>query len=389
MINFNLNEFLLAISFALDYAELDMKNKITTHTKRVAYISIKIAEELGMNNEEIFDIAALSILHDCGSGGSDYSLNKKDFENHCVKGEKIVSNFPFFTPTKNVVLYHHEYDDGSGIFGIKNNDIPLISKILSLTNLIEINYSHYAQTPFEINKIVNMLRDKKFSKNIVDAYLKVQSNINFWVDIEDLFITDTLKKIIPEIRVNYSYKDLHRITNVISEIIDSNTEFTKNHSTGLTDKVCRMAKYYGYSEDEMYKIMIASDLHDIGKLAISNDIINKPSKLTEEEFHIIKKHPYYTRKALEGVHGFEEITLWASNHHEKLNGMGYPFGINENNIDFNSRLLSCLDIYQALTEDRPYRKSLTHEKAMSVLYEMSLKGEIDSNIVDDINKNFI
>ena len=92
---------------------------------------------------------------------------------------------------------------------------------------------------------------------------------------------------------------------------------------------------------------------------------------------------------MQGINGFEEITKWASNHHEKLDGSGYPEGLVAKDLDFNSRLITCLDIYQALREDRPYRKSMDHNKAMEILKSMAEAGQLDHIIVDDINSVFL
>jgi HD-GYP domain-containing protein (c-di-GMP phosphodiesterase class II) len=149
-----------------------------------------------------------------------------------------------------------------------------------------------------------------------------------------------------------------------------------------------MASFYKLSDDKKLKLEIAADLHDIGKLAVPNTILDSPQKLTNDEFEIIKKHPYYTRIALTEIKGFEDITEWASNHHEKLNGKGYPFGKTAKDLDFESRLIACLDIYEALTEERPYRRSLEHEEAMEILNKMKDDGYIDVKITEDINHVF-
>lgn len=149
-----------------------------------------------------------------------------------------------------------------------------------------------------------------------------------------------------------------------------------------------MADFYNLEKEEKMKLIIAADLHDIGKLAVPNDVLDKPDKLSDEEFKIIMKHPEYTRLALQEIKGFEDITEWASNHHEKLNGKGYPFGMTDKELDFNSRLMTCLDIYQALTEERPYREGLSHEKAMEILKSMMDNGFIDTKITKDIDYVF-
>ena len=92
--------------------------------------------------------------------------------------------------------------------------------------------------------------------------------------------------------------------------------------------------------------------------------------------------------SLQEIKGFEYITEWASNHHEKLNGTGYPYMKTGAELDFNSRLIACLDIYQALKEKRPYREAMSHVRAYAILEEMAARGELDYTIVKDIDKVF-
>ena len=133
---------------------------------------------------------------------------------------------------------------------------------------------------------------------------------------------------------------------------------------------------------------IAADLHDLGKLAIPNSILDKPSGLTRKEFQIIQAHPFYTRRILEKIDGFDDITDWAANHHEKLDGSGYPYGLDKNDLDFNSRILACVDIYQALTEDRPYRKGMSHKDAIKIMNNMAREGLIEPSVTEDMDSIF-
>lgn len=386
--DFNLNNFLNSISFILDYSEKDILKDITNHSRRVAYIAVSIGKEINLSDKEIFDLGALAILHDCGSGGYDYKKNKNLFIAHCKKGEQIVQVFPFFNDVKNVILYHHEYADGTGVFGKRSKELPLLSQIISLANTVESIYTNITKNKFEIIDSLEKLKDNKFESYLIDSFINAQKHVKFWIDIQNYFIFDTLNKIIPKFTIKMTYKEIHQITKVFSGIIDSKSEFTLKHSNGLTEKIMLMSDFYNFDEDTKYKLAISADLHDIGKLAVSNDIIDKNGKLDANEFSEIKTHAYLTRKALENIDGFEDIVEWASNHHEKLNGKGYPLGFGEKELDFNSRLLSCLDIYQALTEDRPYRGPLDHTKAISILETMVNNGEIDKNIFVHINQCF-
>jgi HD-GYP domain-containing protein (c-di-GMP phosphodiesterase class II) len=399
---FNLNEFLMSISFALDFVELDLTGATTNHSKRVSYICYKMGENLGLNKKELYDLIALAILHD--NGVSEKTLHDKllgkAIENftsierrkeHCTFGEINISDFPFFTVVKDVLLYHHENYDGTGFFNVKGNDIPLMSQIIHLADIIDINFNFEYLNNEDLDKLSSFIQDSRnimFSDEIVDTFLNISSHKSFWLDLKSMFITPALRKLIPQFSIECSFKEIRDMTLILSKIIDSKSSYTRLHSSELAIKIERLAKYYGYNEVDTYKLIIAADLHDIGKLAVPNSILDTPEKLTLDQYEVIKEHPYYTRIALQEIKGFEDIVEWSSNHHEKLNGQGYPFGKTHKELDFNSRLMACLDIYQALTEARPYRPSLNHKAAMRILNDMKNDTFIDSKITEDIDYIF-
>lgn len=399
---FRLNEFFMAVSFALDFVEMDILGMPSNHGKRTAYISISIAKEMGLSSEELHDVAALAMLHD--NGLSEYSLHKKlatkelknaalleGVKEHCTIGEKNIKNYPLLTNVKNIIKYHHERYDGTGFFNLRGEEIPLISQIIAIADALEKSFDLQNNNHDMRNKVYEFVAHQEnisFSSRIIKAFLKVTEDEEFWINLKNDFVSIALKKEIPEYSLELSFEEIHNITNVLSKIIDSKSRYTQKHSQSLSEKAAIMADFYDLEQEEKMKLIIAADLHDIGKLAIPNYILDKPGKLSDEEFSIIKKHPNYTRLALQEIKGFEEITEWASNHHEKLNGKGYPIGMGNKELDFNSRLMTCLDIYQALTEERPYRKGLSHEKAMEILNNMIDDGFIDTKITKDIDYVF-
>ena len=118
----------------------------------------------------------------------------------------------------------------------------------------------------------------------------------------------------------------------------------------------------------------------ISKKCIGNEILEKPDKLTDEEFDKMKNHAGYTYLILSQVNDFEDIRDWAALHHEKLNGKGYPFGKTADELNEPERIMACVDSYQALTEERPYKKGMSHEKACDILDDMAEKGFVDADI---------
>lgn len=389
----------MAVSFALDFVEIDILGMSSNHSKRAAYIALKTAKELSLSSEELYDIVALAILHD--NGVSEKTLHEKfpignlkiinpleRSKEHCTIGEENIRQYPFLTDVTNVIKYHHENYDGTGYFNLSSKEIPLMSQIIHMADILERSFD-LQNNNFNIqNSVVNFIKDhdgRMFSSEVVNAFCSAAKHKAFWMELRNHSIDKSLKKSTPQYSKDLSFEQIKNITRVFSKIIDSKSQYTQRHSRDLSDKAAVMADFYTMEHDEKMKLIIAADLHDIGKLAVPNAILDSPNKLSEDEFEIIKEHTYYTRLALQEINGFEEVTEWASNHHEKLNGRGYPFGKTEQDLDFNSRLMACLDIYQALTEERPYRRGLQHEEAMEILNKMTSDESIDDKITNDID----
>ena len=184
--------------------------------------------------------------------------------------------------------------------------------------------------------------------------------------------------------LDYSYEEVHNLAGFFAKIVDYKSEFTQEHSRGIAEKAEIMAHYYGFDDEKIIRFYFAGAMHDIGKLVVVNDILEKPGKLTVDEFAEMKNHAAATRYILSQIKEIPDIVNWASNHHEKLNGKGYPQGLTSEEIGFEERVMACLDIYQALTEKRPYKDGMSHEKSISIMMDMVDKGELDEKIVQDI-----
>jgi HD-GYP domain-containing protein (c-di-GMP phosphodiesterase class II) len=397
---FDINEFLQAISNVLDVIETDIFGVPTNHSKRLACLTNRLAYALNFSTEMKYDLAALSILHDNGAslkilhdnllGDTKAKQNIiESSKEHCRIGESNIISFPFLTSPKNVILYHHEKFDGSGFFGLKGNEIPLMSQLIHFADTLDLkfNLGNVYKNEDDYQEIRAFIKDHAgthFAPDLTEVALQVISEKELWTNLSDEKIDEVIKRTVPSYKREMSYEEIHDITKTFSYIIDAKSKFTKMHSSELSKLMTRMAKFYNIKGDEFWKLIIASDLHDLGKLGISNSILDKPGTLTGEELEIIKEHPATAKQNLEKIHGFAEISEWICNHHEKLNGMGYPRGLSADQLDFNSRLLACLDIYQALGEIRPYREAMTHDESIKIMRRMVKDGLIDPEITEDI-----
>ncbi len=390
IMEFNRNEFVSAFTFALDFLEAGIRKNVTNHNKRVSLIALNIGEALGLDTEDMFDLYAYAMLHDNGITHQVYNALAENGQDqlersvsHCIIGERNLAAFPFLRKREHIITYHHEAYNGSGYYGVSGDDIPLLSQIIALADTTEVLFRRYADKA-EVIEDIRKQKGSTFSPLLSETFLEIAHNIAFWLSLDDMFVSGEVSKRAPVFAMTTELADLLPIAGIISGIIDAKSPFTGTHSRGLAQKAEIMADYYHFDEERKIKLLIAAHVHDTGKLIIPNSIIDKPGKLNPAEFEIMKTHTYYTRKVLEAVKGFEDITEWASNHHEKLNGCGYPLGFDKTKLDFESQLMTCLDIYQALTENRPYRTPLTHKEATDILQNLADKGEINGDIVRDI-----
>jgi len=400
LINFNLNRFLLGLSFAIDCVESELLGSTSNHGKRVAAVSMRMARAMGLSDSQVFDIASLAILHDNGLAEeslthvrpeADRLYHVEDLPAHCTIGEHNAAKFPFQTDCFESIRFHHEHWDGSGFFGISGDKIPIMAQIISLADYTDLKFRFQTPDPGNRDRIAMFLNENSgsiFSPDLVDLFHQISKVPAFWFDLRDPFIHAALDRTMPECSMESDWQGVLDISRVFSRIIDSKSRFTLRHTQGLEEKIDHMAGHYRVATEERLQLRIAASLHDVGKLAIPNAILDKPGSLTDAERYKVTEHTYYTRLCLEPIPGFENITEWAANHHEKLGGGGYPMGLGKKDLDFNARLMTVLDIYQALTEERPYRQSLSHQQSMAIIGKLRDNGDVDGEIVGDVDRVF-
>lgn len=375
-IPFNLNNFLLSTSIALDLVEKNKKNTIENHSKRVAFVSLKIGDRLGLSPQELADLCAYSLAHNI-------SLNKYDenTKEHFELAEEYTKKFPFLCGYKNVLKYHQEYFDGSGIFGLKGDDIPKLSRIISFAHILDTKFNLSGKEIENRKEIVGFLEkneEKLFSKEIVDAFLDIASSIDFWLDIQNEndilhFIFGSLY----DFTINPTFEEVLEITVPFTKLVDNDSSFLE---------MCKkMTEFYKFEHKDKYTFLIAASLHNIGKLVIPSDIINKSDKLSENEYEVIKSYPYYTKKILSNLMGFNDITNWACRVQESIDGTGYPYKLSGKDLSLKDRLMATLNIYYSLSTKKNYRDAFSHKEAISIMNKQVNDGKLDKGIVEDLN----
>lgn len=396
-----LNDLLYAVSYALDCVEHELIGATIYHAKRVAYLSVQTGRVLGLNEQELLNLAACAVLHDNALteyiqseylNGTDVVSYKEQITlgAHCSMGEDNISQMPFYSQVKDVILYHHERADGNGPFGRITEQTPLLARLIHLADNIDVEFDLNSVSRLKYEKVCNYLTKNigiLFDEIVVKAFMGAFP-LEKMQQLQGENIEPLLHNCLPVIKIKYTDKELIGLSTIFAKITDYKSRLTSKHSLEIARKAKKMGRFYGYGKEEQAKLYFAGALHDIGKLIVDTDILEKPGKLTEEEYLHVQNHAYATYQILHSIEGLEDITSWASMHHEKLDGSGYPFGKTAEELGHNERLMACLDIYQALVEARSYKNGMPHKKAMKILYKMAADGKLDERIVYDIDECF-
>lgn len=395
---------LSAFSFALDCVEAELLHVTSNHGKRVAYMSVCMAEKMGVSDDALRDLAACALLHDNALTQyineefySDISnidtlkvssddITPRQLGMHCIYGEKNLEKYPFKTGVKDVILYHHEEADGSGPFEKKWTEVPLFARIIHFSDMLDAFCKAQKFDEDVFNKAVHFIeknKDKRFDSEVTKMFFDAFDKDEF-SRLGDEHIEEYFWEKVPCEKSFYSFNVLKDLADLFAKIIDYKSEFTSRHSLGVARTASKISEIMGYDKVICDKMYLAGTLHDVGKIAIGNEILEKPARLTDEEFAKMKNHAGYTYMILSKVDGFEEIRDIAAFHHERLDGSGYPFGKRADELTTLQRIMACADIYQALTEKRPYKDGMDHDKACEILKDMADKNWIDKNITEVI-----
>nr|WP_238480872.1 HD domain-containing phosphohydrolase [Desulforadius tongensis] len=390
--NIDYYKLLFALSTALDFTGKGLMK----HHIRVALIAQQIARKIGLNENETSEVVCASLLHDIGTINFTEKARLVDFEvqntyDHCMRGERLVNSSPLLKPLSVVILCHHDRWDGKNKTGLAGESIPLASRIIHLADRVDVlidSGRYILQQRDEIIKKITSLAGVFFDPQLVLALVDLARRESFWLDLTGGNYERILLSRIKPGRKNVSMEELLSVGEVFARVIDGKSRFTHVHSRLVSLVAGEMAELAGFSRDHCRAMRVAGLLHDLGKLAVPESILEKPGRLTPEEYNIIKCHTYYTYRILEMVEGFEEINLWASYHHECLNGRGYPFGIDGKKLSAESRIMAVSDIFSALVEDRPYRLGLSRHKVEQILLEKVKAGDLDAKWVNLLLENY-
>jgi HD-GYP domain-containing protein (c-di-GMP phosphodiesterase class II) len=371
---------------------------LADHHKRVGLVAYALACELGLPMEERIELHFAGNLHDIGALSLKDRMRLLSFEgcephHHAETGALLLEMFSPLARLGELVRFHHvKWADGAGEVS-HGHQVPLGSHILHLADRISVligtmdGINLLVRVPEIRSKIVKAA-GKMFSPVLVEAFNDLSGRESFWLGLAFPGRSQAFEQRAHLRTVRLDIKGILGLSRMFARIIDFRSRFTATHSSGVAASAEALARLSGRPEEECAQMRIAGLLHDLGKLAVPAELLEKPATLTVEERALIRCHTYFTRRALENIHSFETITSWGANHHERIDGQGYPYHMGGNALSIGARIMAVSDVFTAITEDRPYRAGMDRSSAQKVLQGMVAQAALDPDIMNILMNNY-
>lgn len=349
------------------------------HMQRTALIALELALAAGLSRQQQQTIFCAALLHDIGVLGDKRviaSLNAIDNldDPHQHRGAEMLDGLATLAPILPIIRDHHFSPSHRG---------SLEQHIVYFADVFErLLSSDKTTTTYQTDIVIDKFRAlyQEIDPQLCQTLCQLAQKEHFWLHLNPGHIQRMLEIIGP---INAIYIDIDGLKDIcllIAKIVDTYSSFTASHSL-MVGKISRMlATYINLPELECQKIEIAGYLHDIGKIYIPLAILEKQGELDDEELLQVREHSYMTGKLLSAFSELGEIINWAANHHEKLDGSGYPLHLNEDYLQLPDRIIAIADIFTALTEDRPYRHGMSLQQALQLIEADVINGALDKDV---------
>jgi len=395
----DLQSAIVALTGALDFVGVDEAH----HGKRVALIAAAVADELGWNAPAIHELLYAGMLHDCGvSRHREHrqlteTLEWEGAQEHCLRGEAFLLDCPPLARFAPAIRWHHTRWEHLPAAPLSEPE-RRVTNLLFLADRTDVLFVPYLSGQalhdrilWEFPAIVarlGALAGTLFAPVLVAAFARAAARESFWLALDPTYIEaeleDRMRGALP---VELGAADALAVARLFARTVDAKSNYTLEHSI----RVARIARFLGQASgagsDTLDQLEIAGLLHDIGKLRVPEEIIDKPATLTREERALVTRHSYDTGHILRKVFPDLPIARWAAMHHENLLGTGYPWHVGAGGIPREARLIAVADIFQACCQERPYRGRLAAGEALAELDELLAAGRIDAEMVALVRAN--
>jgi putative nucleotidyltransferase with HDIG domain len=302
----------------------------------------------------------------------------------CDRGASIISKLGMGDFAADAVRSLDEHWDGSGFpDSIKGEQIPLLSRICAVAQHLDI-FSAGRGT----ENAIATLEERSgtwFDPELVRVALSLHKRDALWANCSPRDPEEDTRRAVLDLdnggRHHLDPSQVDQICEAFADVVDAKSHFTFRHSMGVADAAHGIAETMGMAPERAQLVRRAALLHDIGKLSISNTILDKKTDLNASEWRTVHKHPRITRLILQRVRSFREMAIIAGEHHEKLDGSGYPDRLTARDLSIESRIIAVADVFGALSEDRPYRAGIRLEETLAIMSKFA-PHQLDGDCFD-------
>lgn len=416
-----LTEVVGAFSHALDITEGQPEG----HCIRAAWIGCAVGKAIGLSDAELYDLRHCILLKDLGCSSNaariaqiyladdrsfkqDYKLVgdnlpevlgfvfRKTGENapfgqrakavanilkngpaiaqeliatRCERGADIARRLRMPPNVCDGIYSLDEHWNGEGKpHKLRGDAIPLFARIALLAQVTDV-----FQQAGGLDVAREQLRKRRgtwFDPALVDALLALSDDAEPWKSIGSPLLEARLITLVPTERLTLVDEDyLDEIAEAFGAVVDAKSPYTSGHSRRVADFANHVAEAVGFEPARRRWLYRGALLHDIGKLGVSNAILDKPRSLDDAEWQVMRDHAAHTQSILGRLSLFETLAPIAAAHHERLDGKGYPNRLGGDQISMETRIITACDFYDALTAERPYRAAMPREQALAIMTE--------------------
>lgn len=260
------------------------------------------------------------------------------------------------------------------------NIVPILltgysDKESAIKSINELGLYYYLEKPWDNNELIkvveNGIEKSKLESELKHKLIIIEKKNNEISRLYDLLRRDYDKEIDNVLEFVIS----------LSNLVEAKDAYTENHTRRVANLAIALGKRAGLNKDQLRNVELGAIIHDIGKVSTPEHILNKPGRLTFEEFEVMKGHPEAGANIIRPISALKSTADIVLSHHEKLDGSGYSNGLSSSEINIETRIVTIADIFDALFTDRPYRVGMPLDKTMSILKEDASSGKLDQDLI--------